>query len=168
MSPLLRSVAFALPLIVVACAASEGGHYPSLLPRPIEQRSDAEPVMPAATAPAVDAQLDAALAARRGELQRHIASFDVQQGRAVSAASRARGSAAGSEPWIAAQTELAGLDGERADVSALVADLETMSIERGAAGEAAYPALEALHDAAATELERQSRRITALQAQIAH
>ena len=165
MSSLLRTAAL-LPFLAAACSGAGSVHSPSLLPRPIELREDAEPVTPAATPPAADAQLDTALAARRAELERHRAAFDVQAGRAATAAGRARGAAAGSEPWIAAQTELAGLDSERADVSALVADLETMSIERGATGEAAYPALEALHDAAAAELDRQSRRITALQAAI--
>ena len=42
----LASMALSLGLFLGGCAADDAKHYPSLLPRPIESRSDAEPVAP--------------------------------------------------------------------------------------------------------------------------
>ena len=64
----------------------------------------------------------------------------------------------GSDAWLDAQTALAGLDTPRADLLAVVTDLEQLAIARAAAGQPPYPALQT----AQAEAEADLARITAL------
>lgn len=134
--------ALTLPMgLLAACTTPDGG-YPSLLPRPIENRDDAEPVRPDPVA-TPDAALDARIAQKRTAAADAAKRF---QAAAITAESRvavARGVPAGSESWVAAQTALADLDAIRGDTVELVTELEQEASARAQAGTPAYPALNA-------------------------
>lgn len=139
--------ALTLPIGMLAACTTPDGGYPSLLPRPIESRDEAEPVRPDPVATP-----DSALDARIGQKREAAAAAGKRfQAAAVIAESRvavARGVAAGSEAWVAAQTALADLDAIRGETVQLVSDLEEVASARAQAGSPAYPAL----DAAITEI----------------
>ena len=163
-APLLALSSFVLLAGLLAGCSRDIRHgYPSLLPRTIESRSDDEPVVaeaPQGADPAIDvkiATLDTTLAAIRKAL------VPVAR-RAEVAATAARGAAAGSEPWITAQSALAELDDYHAQTLGVVADYEELAALRAAELKPGYPALEASHDAAEAALTEQSVRIARLQA----
>ncbi|VVT10317.1 conserved exported hypothetical protein [Sphingomonas sp. EC-HK361] len=159
--------AVSLALALCACATPETTGYPSLAPRPVEKLGFAEPAAPEAKPVVADPALDAAIAAARAKLASGKTAFDAAADRAGSAARTAKGAAAGSEPWIEAQTRLATLDSLRADTSLVVTDLEQQAIVRATALEPAYPALETLRGEAAAQADDQAKRIATLQAQLA-
>ena len=153
-------------LFMGGCAEDSAEHYPSLLPRPIESRSNAEPVAPPSAVATPDAPTDAKLAALRTTLSDSATAFAPAADRAEQAAKAAKGAAAGSEAWITAETVLAELDGYRATTSATLTDIEEMAIDRAAAIQPAYPGIEALRTAADAQLTAQSARIAAIQAML--
>lgn len=157
--------ALVLPIGTLAACTTPDGGYPSLLPRPIESRDDAEPVRPE---PVVlpDAALDTRIAQKREAAAAAAKRF---QAAAVTAESRvavARGVPAGSEAWVAAQTALAELDAIRGDTVELVSDLEEVASARAEAGTPAYPALNAaiaeIGGLATTQAERAKKLEDAL------
>jgi len=153
-------------LLLAGCAAQDTAHYPSLLPRPIESRSNAEPVAPPPAVATPDAPTDAKLATLQKTLGESATAFTPAADRAEQAAQAAKGQPAGSEAWINAETALAELDGYRATTSATLTDIEEMAIDRAAAMQPAYPAIEALRIAADAQLSAQSARIAAIQAML--
>ena len=167
--PLLpaRPAAFALAmtLILGGCAAQTSTRYPSLLPRAIESRSDAEPESPVVLAEP-EPSTDSALADLRKTLDRTSADFAPAATRAERLADAARGDAPGGERWIAAQTALAELDGYRATTSATLSAVDMMASDRITGGKPEYPAIATLQTAAQAALETQSTRITAISAKL--
>jgi hypothetical protein len=147
---------------LTACTVSDEG-YPSLLPRPIESRSDAEPVRPDPVA-TPDAALDRRIAEPRALADAAAKRFQSAALEAETRVAVARGLAIGSEPWVRAQTALADLAPIRGETTQIVSSLEETAIARASAGEAPYPAL----DAAITELgaiaQDQGDRVAALEA----
>ncbi|KQN03903.1 hypothetical protein ASG37_04535 [Sphingomonas sp. Leaf407] len=129
------------------------------MPRPIERISLAEPVRPVAVA-TPDAALDSRIAALTAAVATASGRFDTAVARARPAVRSGTGKAEGSEPWLGAQVALAGLDVARTGIDAPVADLERLAIDRAAAGQPPYPALDAA-------LERATRTATAQRATIA-
>ncbi|MEO9132802.1 MAG: hypothetical protein ABI240_16580 [Sphingomonas sp.] len=162
----LACATLSVGLFLSGCATEDTSHYPSLLPRPIESRSEAEPVAPPPAVATPDAPTDAKLAVLRTTLGGSATAFAPAADRAEQAAQAAKGQAAGSEAWLTAQTALAELDGYRATTSATLTDVEEMAIERAAALQPAYPGIEALRTAADAQLTTQSARITAIQAML--
>jgi hypothetical protein len=160
----------ALPLTCLAllcgCAEQSTGRYPSLLPRPIEATSVAEPESPPPAPVVADPALDAKLATLKATLGESVAAFTPAAERAEQAAVAAKGQPAGSEGWITAQSALAELDGYRANTSAAATDIEDLAIERATAGQPDYPGIEALRTEANAQLQAQSARITAIQAML--
>ncbi len=138
-SPPLAALA-ALPALA-ACTVSDQG-YPSLLPRPIERRGDAEPVRPDPVA-TPDAALDRRIAEQRALADAAAKRFQSAALEAETRVALARGLAVGSEPWVRAQTALAELAPIRGDTVMIVSGLEELAAARAAAGEPAYPALDA-------------------------
>ena len=163
----MKRTVLILALAVTACTTQEDGRFPSLLPRSIESRSDAEPEAAAPAAVAPDPALDAKLASLHADLDKAAQAFDAAVRRARPQVTAARSARAGSDPWIAAQVTLGGLDSARADTSAAVAELEQLAIERGTSGQPDYPALVAVQDAANAQLDGQSKSVAALQAMLA-
>ena len=160
----------ALPLLAAtllpACAPVGNGRYPSLLPRAIEKRSDAEPTV-APQVVTADPALDARIAALAKARDDGAAALGAAATRAERAAAAAKGAAAGSERWIDAQTALAELDGFRADASARLTDIEQLAITRGTDGLPDYPPLESARAAAQADSDAQGERIARLQSMLA-
>lgn len=152
-------------LLLSACAHSDTGHYPSLLPREIESRSDAEPEVVAAVAepdPALDAKIATGIAA----VATNKRDFATTATRATSLVQRARGDAVGGERWIDAQSALADLDIYRAQSSGVVTDLEELALERAANGKPSYPTLDTALKEAQAELDAETARIGSLQSML--
>ena len=128
----------AMTLMLLGGCAAPAARYPSLLPRAVEGRSEAEAVPPA---PAVvaDPALEQAIAAARATLVEVGRDGDTLLGQAMPPSA----TVAGSEGWIAAQVALAQLDEVRARASDVATDLEERAIARAAAGQPSYPALDA-------------------------
>lgn len=152
---MIRSLPATVALAVLGGCATQDVSAPSLLPRPIESRSDAEPVRPEPVAtpdPTLDAEI-AGLIARRDKAAQDFAAADRVAAARVNAGARA---AVGSDAWLDAQTALAALDTPRADLVAVVTELEELAIARATAGQPPYPALET----AKTETDAVLARIT--------
>jgi len=137
-------------------------NYPSLAPRAVEKLGFAEPVVPVVEA-APDPALDARIAAKRTELTRIAQGFATAAATTDRAARAARGQSVGSDAWLDAQSNLAGLDDWRAQTSSLVTDIEQMIAERAAALAPVYAPLIALRDAAVAEAATQSDTIDRIQ-----
>jgi hypothetical protein len=151
-------------LLSAGCSQSRVDDYPSLLPRPIEKRGFAEPEPKAPPVVRPDPALDTAIAKQRAALSAAAAAFGTQAERAERLASRARGAAAGSESWIAAQVALAELDTLRGATAGALADIERLAIDRAAKGEPPYPALEVLLADARRQNEGEVARIGGIEA----
>lgn len=149
-------------LIILACGgcARDDGPYPSLSPRAIEKLGfdvpDAPPPVPVVADPALDVEV-AAADARTDRAARDFTTALVGVERAARAA---RGAAAGSEAWIAAQVALADLDSSRAELSEVLANLDELAVKRAATLAPDYPSLEAARARIRTELDRQAAAIT--------
>ena len=155
-----------LTLLIGGCTGADTARYPSLLPRPIERRSDAEPTAPPPAAAVADPALDAKLAAYTASLDKTDKAFTPAADHAEAAARAAQGQAVGSDHWLDAQTALAELDTYRSDLSAMLTDVEQLAIDRAAAGQPDYPGVEALRDKVKASFDAESTRITAIQAML--
>lgn len=160
-----RCIAVSAILLAGACTPTVSTRYPSLLPRAIERRSDAEPVTPVAVAE-TDPALNATLVRSRTALDAATKDFATAATRAESLARAARGAAVGSDRWLDAQTALAELDALRAGTSGLVTDLDDVSIARATEGTPPYPALETARTAAQAELDAETAVIARVQASL--
>lgn len=160
-----RAALACLTLIAASGCAADDTHYPSLLPRAIEKRSDAEPVeMPAVATP--DAALDAKLNAAKGSLASTASDFAAGAERARTLAKAAKNAGVGSEPWLDAQTALAALDGFRAQSLSTLTELDQLAIDRAAKLLPAYPALDTQRAAAQAQVDSETKAIGELQRQI--
>ena len=158
----------ALSLVVLmlsldGCAGADTAHYPSLLPRPIESRSDAEPVAAPPAAAVADPALDAKLAEYRASLDKTAKAFAPAADHAEAAARAAQGQAVGSDHWLDAQTALAELDTYRSDLSAMLTDVEQLAIDRVAAGQPDYPGVEELRGKVKAAFDAETARIAVIQ-----
>ncbi|MEG3122674.1 hypothetical protein [Sphingomonas sp. GB1N7] len=149
-------------LAVGGCVEKRSATYPSLLPRPIESRSDAEP---AVVAPVVepDPALDKIIATSLAGVETNKKDFAIAATRAESAAKVAKGDKVGGDRWIEAQTALADLDIIHAQALSVVTDLEQAAIARAADGKPAYPTLDSAHALAQAELEAETATVARLQ-----
>ena len=151
----MRFILLSAPLILAGCAAGIAPDAPSLLPRAIETRSDAEPVV---TAPIVgtDAALDARIAERAAKFDAAAKAFVAVQPALTSKIERAKGAVEGSDRWLEGQSAIGELQQARTASDGAMADLEELAIERASAGNPPYPALEAAIATAQVELNRQA------------
>lgn len=157
-----------LSLVAGGCATPAAtSRFPSLLPRAIETRSDAEPeTAPAVAVAAADPATDARIAALRKTYDDTAASFATAAATAERSAAAAKDEAVGSERWLAAQSALADLDVLRATTSATLTEIDDLSIARASEGQPPYPALEALHAEVQRGADAQTARIAAIQARL--
>lgn len=153
----------AAALLVTGCASGSGGDYPSLAPRATEKLGFGEPDAPAPNPIAADPALDASLAAIATRLAAVTEGFTGDATKAEAAARRAKGQPVGSDPWLDAQSALAGLDDWRAQASAVMTDLDALASDRAAALTAEYPGLTELRGRAQSEVDRQAQMISRLQ-----
>ncbi|MDT8758003.1 hypothetical protein MZO42_04775 [Sphingomonas psychrotolerans] len=162
----MRSRLFAaLPALAFALAGctTDTGTYPSLLPRPIEKQSLAEPERPVPVAtpdPVLDKRIAEVTASLRSGNQRFTAAAQETEAKVAVA----RGLPEGSSAWLDAQTALSTLESMRQPTLATLTELETMASERGQAGTPAYPPLDAAVAAADAMATAQGDRIAALEA----
>jgi len=150
-------------LLSSGCVEQSVSRYPSLQPRAIEHRSDAEPAE-AVAAVAPDTALDQIIAAHAKMLAEADAGFAPAADSAERAARAARGNPVGSDRWIAAQTALAKLDTFRAATSTAVTDLDEAAIGRARDAKPPYPALDALKAKGDAQLTAEIERIATIQA----
>jgi hypothetical protein len=151
-----------LSLLALSACAAPNGKYPSLAPRPIEQRSDAPPAeTPVEAAP--DPALDARLASFNADLASAASDFATAADRAKELVAAAAQAGVGSDPWLDAQTALAELDGDRARSAATLSQLDALAIERASKLQPPYPALTALDDAGQAQADSETATIAALQ-----
>lgn len=130
-----------LPAALLSACGAPAGDYPSLLPRPIEKISLAEPVRPVPVA-TPDATLDAKIVTLTREAAAAKAAFDAAAARIGKTVDAASGSAEGSERWLGAQVALAELDVARTAIDEPLAELERLAIDRATAGQPPYPTLD--------------------------
>ena len=159
---------FALTVLVAALAGctQSPGAYPSLLPRPIESGSFAEPERPAQVA-IPDAALDTRIAGFNASLTAGNQQFAAAAQEAEAKVAVARGVPQGSDAWLDAQTALSQLESLRAPLLIALSDLEEIAIERGKAGQPPYPALDSAIAAAEAMTTAQGDRIKAIEAALA-
>ncbi|MFZ3482447.1 hypothetical protein [Sphingomonas sp. 3-13AW] len=155
-----------VPVVLTSSCAQDRGDFPSLLPRPIEQRSDAEPDRPLPVA-APDPALDAQIAKLMQEVEAADAGFAKAANTAEQVARGARGSAEGSEPWLNAQMALAEVDVARTAIQGPAAELEQLAIDRAVAGQPPYPALTAARETVTARAAAQFDRLRAIEALLA-
>lgn len=155
-----------LTLIALAGCTETPNRYPSLLPRPIESQSTAEPVRPVPQA-TPDAALDSQIAAIAAALDESNRRFAAAAQDAEAKVAIARGVAEGSERWLDAHAALSGLASLRTPSLDALADLDRLVLERGQAGLPPYPALVAASDRAERLANEQNDRIGALEAALA-
>lgn len=157
----------ALALAVGGCATPTGnGQFPSLLPRPDEAGSFAEPAATPVEAAVPDPALDATIAKARATLAQTGSAFATKAQAAERAATAAKGDAIGGERWIAAQAALAELDATRSATSSIVTELDDLAFARATDLKPAYPALEALRRDAQAAAEAQGVRIAGIEARL--
>lgn len=128
-------------LLLSACSTTEG-QFPSLERRPYENNA---PISAPEAAPAAPAELPAELQAKVDALTlRHAAAQADYQRKlpAVQAlASRASGSAPGTESWVNAHLELSRLDDSRADSVAVVREFDSLIADHGKMDSSLVPLL---------------------------
>jgi uncharacterized lipoprotein YmbA len=118
-------------LLLSACSTTEG-QFPSLERRPYESNA---PISVPETGPAAPVELPAQLQAKVDSLTRRHAAAQADYQRKLPAvqalASRASGSAPGTESWVNAHLELSRLDQSRADSIAVVREFDSLIAEQG-------------------------------------
>lgn len=131
--PIIKPMLRLTPLILLASCGSVEGQFPSLERRAYENN---DPITPPVTAPAAPVSMSVELKTQvNALLSRHQAAQAAYLGRldAVRAvASRASGSAAGSEGWVNAHVLLSRLDKARDDSVAAVRAFDTLIADAGA------------------------------------
>lgn len=118
-------------LLLTACSTIEG-QFPSLERRPYESKA---PISVPEAAPAAPQELSAQLQTKVDSLTRRHAAAEADYQRKLPAvetlASRASGSAPGTESWVNAHLELSRLDQARADSIAVVREFDSLIAEQG-------------------------------------
>lgn len=153
----MRALAFPLVALAVTGCVDVDSKYPSLLPRPIESQSTAEPVRPVPVA-TPDPALDARIAEVTAALDKAQREFAASSQEAEAKIAVARGLPEGSDPWLDAQSALTVLAAARGTASEALVDLERLAIERGQEGKPPYPALDAAIARATTLIDEQAAR----------
>jgi multidrug resistance efflux pump len=150
--------------LTALCGCTESkGRYPSLLPRPIESTSLAEPERPAAVA-TPDAALDKRIAEIRAALAEGSKNFTAGAQDAEAKIAVSRGLPQGSEAWLQAQVAMGSLAELRRPAVSALSELEEMATQRGVDGLVPYPALDAAVAEADQAATQQQARIDSLEA----
>lgn len=152
-----------LSLTALAGCTETTGRYPSLLPRPIESTSLAEPERPAVVA-TPDAGLDKRIAEIRAGLAEGIKAFNAGAQDAEAKIAVSRGLPQGSEAWLQAQVAMGSLAELRRPAVSALSDLEELATQRGVDGLPPYPALNAAVSEADQAATSQQARIDSLEA----
>ena len=140
--------------------------YPTLLPRPIEKTSLAEPAPVPEPPVAPDPALDARIATVTRDAAEAGSVFTKAADDAEAKVALARGTAEGSDPWLEAQVTLAALDVARQPLVAQQADLEQLSIDRATSGQPPYPGLERAVAEARSRVEKARSRSATIESSL--
>ena len=128
-------------LLLSACSTTEG-QFPSLERRPYESNA---PISAPEAAPAAPTELPAQLQAKVDALTRRHGAAQADYQRKLPAvqalASRASGSAPGTESWVNAHLELSRLDDSRADSVAVVREFDSLIADQGKMDSSLVPLL---------------------------
>ena len=152
-----------LSLTALAGCTETTGRYPSLLPRPIESTSLAEPERPAVVA-TPDTALDKRIAEIRSGLDAGTKSFTAGAQDAEAKIAVSRGLPQGSEPWLQAQVAMGQLAELRRPAVSALSELEELATQRGVDGLPPYPALDDAVSAAEQAASSQQAKIDSLEA----
>ena len=164
---LMRLLLLLTPIALPLAGCSDlRADAPSLLPRAIETRDDAEPSPTPVVAAAPDPAFEAQVTERAATLDSAVKAFSNEYRAAEARVTRARGAAVASDRWLDAQAALTDVGTARAVADAALADLEALAIERAAAGLPALAALDARIAAGNQEVERASTLVSGLQERI--
>lgn len=117
-----------LTVLALAACTAPTGDFPSLAPRPVEQRDDAEPATPSATPAPADTALAARLAKILADARKGEADFTAALPTAERTVSAARGAGPSSDGWIAAQAQLSGLNSARAPTASAMAEINSLYV----------------------------------------
>jgi hypothetical protein len=163
-----RSLApFLLTAVLLATACTEArGVYPSLALRPIESRSDAEPVAPPPGPVAADPALDTQIATAMAAVDKAHAAYATAADKAESAAGKPGSQLVGSDSWVGAQAALADLDAQRSETLTASSSLEQLITGRGVAGEPPYPPLDDAYAKAQAVADAEVKRTAAIKARL--
>lgn len=119
-----------LALLLSGCASAVTGTYPSLALRSGE-RPEVAPAPPTAPqAPVEDPALDAEIARLSSQADTGASAFDRDYPDAERTVRAAQSSAVSSEPWVAAQVAISGLENARNDSVSALAALDTLYADR--------------------------------------
>jgi len=155
----------ALPLLLLGGCTGLSDTAPSLLPRAIESRSDAEPqAEPLVSEP--DPGFEAELARRARRFTDADAAFASVAATGERVIANGSGAAVGSDPWIAAQSTVSELEAARAVSESALADLEQLAIERGTAGKPPTAALDAAIEAGNAAMDRTNATLARLKGRL--
>ncbi len=146
--------ALAVPMILVGCGVATSPNAPSLLPRAIEKRNFAEPIVTAANV-VPDAALDSRIADKTAAFDAAATAFDSARAGLAARITRARGTTQGADAWVDGQTAFGELQQLRTATDGAMAEIESLAIDRGVAGQPPYPRLEAAIAAAQVRLDSQ-------------
>lgn len=163
-----RALAAWIPIaltLLSGCAANDRP-VPSLLPRAVERRSDAETV-PVATATTPDPELDRRLGDMSAKLDQATSDFAAAIAKAEPIVAAAEGASRGSDAWMSAEVAISEADAAATRTLSLGADLDRLLIERSRSGLPPYPALQSLSDRTARQLQGEHDAVAALAARIA-
>ena len=133
-SPSGACVGLAAMMSLSACAATPGGDAPSLAKRAVEGRFDVAPptveVVPPGPLPS---DLAGRLARWRADGARAEQAFAAEHGAATATVAAASGAAIASERWVVAQQAVSRLVAARAPLTAALADIDRLYIDRSVA-----------------------------------
>lgn len=149
-------------LLLSACSTTEG-QFPSLERRPYESNA---PISAPEAAPAAPAELPAPVQAVVDDLTRRHAAAQADYQRKLPAvqalASRASGSAPGTESWVNAHLELSRLDDSRADSVAVVREFDSLIADQGKMDSSLVPLLSNAQQPVADTIAGQNAEINRL------
>ena len=149
-------------LLLSACSTTEG-QFPSLERRPYESNA---PISAPEAVPAAPTELPAQLQAKVDALTRRHGAAQADYQRKLPAvqalASRASGSAPGTESWVNAHLELSRLDDSRADSVAVVREFDSLIADQGKMDSSLVPLLSNAQQPVADMIAGQNAEINRL------
>jgi hypothetical protein len=155
----LKSLVCIAPLILLAACSSLEGEFPSLERRPAESKA---PITEPETLPApvtLPAELATKVDALNGRHNAAKAAFAKDLPSVQTVASKAAGSAVGSESWVNAHLQLSRLDKARADSVAVVRDFDALIAAQGEGDSTLVPLLTDAQKPVADDVASQNAEI---------
>jgi hypothetical protein len=143
--PITKLAPTVLVVLLLSACSTTDGQFPSLERRPYESNAPISAPEAAPAAPAAPAELPAPVQAVVDDLTRRHAAAQADYQRKLPAvqalASRASGSAPGTESWVNAHLELSRLDDSRADSVAVVREFDSLIADQGKMDSSLVPLL---------------------------